>query len=66
MTLKTWVYTMNLRLQNMRLGRGLSMDCWKCKIEIVIGDEVYSRNASSAKSKSKLYHKKCAELVNIL
>ena len=50
----------------MRLGRGLQNDCYGCNGLIEIGGLVYSRNASSSKSKSKLYHKKCAERFNII
>ncbi len=66
MTLKIWVYTMNTRIQQLRLARKITMICYKCHQKIVIGDKVYSRNASSSKSKSKLYHEECAKMVNIL
>ena len=57
---------MSARSQQMRLSRKLTMTCYKCGQKVVIGDHVYSRNASSAKSKSKLYHEECAKMVNIL
>lgn len=66
MTQKTWVYTMDTRVQSMRFTRKITMTCARCDKLIVIGDDVYSRNATSHKSKSKLYHKECAMLVNIL
>jgi len=50
----------------MRLARKLSISCYGCNKVIDIGDLIYSRNASSSKSKSKLYHEKCAERFNIL
>lgn len=66
MSQKTWVYVYTLRNQKIREGRNISTECYSCHNTITIGQEVYSRNANSAKAKSKIYHKKCAEGVNIL
>ena len=66
MTLKKWQYQLTLRTQKLREARGLSNVCYRCGIEVIIGEDTYSRNANSRKSKSKLYHKKCAESVNII
>ena len=66
MSLKKWTYSFNLRTKNMRNSLGLSNVCYHCGKMIELGEDVYSRNASSSKSKSKLYHKRCAEVVNIL
>lgn len=66
MVAKKWQYSLTLRTQKLREARGLSNICYKCGIDIKIGENTYTRNASSSKSKSKIYHKKCAEAVNIL
>lgn len=66
MSQKTWVYCLTERTKQMRLNRGLALVCYECGEIIKIGDSVYSRNASSSKSKSKIYHKTCAERMNIL
>lgn len=66
MTQKIWGYIMDARIQQLRLSRKITMICHKCDQKIIIGDKVYSRNASSSKSKSKLYHEECAKMVNIL
>jgi len=64
--LKKWQYILTLRTQNLRKARGLSNVCYRCGIVITLGAEIYSRNANSRKSKSKIYHRLCAEEVNIL
>ena len=66
MTLKTWIYKFTLRTKNIRISRKLSNVCNLCNIPIEIGDEIYSRNSNSRKSKSKIYHLDCAHKVNIL
>jgi len=66
MTQKTWLYTITLRIINLRKARELDLFCYRCKKELVIGDAAYSRNSNSRKSKSKLYHEECARTVNIL
>jgi len=66
MTLKKWEYILTLRTKNLRIARKLSNICYRCGIKINIGEEIFSRNANSRKSKSKIYHRKCAEAVNII
>ena len=66
MTLKKWQYQLTLRTQKLREARGLSNVCYRCGKMVEIGEDTFSRNACSSKSKSKLYHKKCAEAVNII
>jgi len=66
MTQKKWVYKFSLRTKNLRLVRKLLNICNLCKIDIQIGDDIYSRNSNSRKSKSKIYHIACAKKVNIL
>jgi len=66
MTLKKWQYILTLRTLNLRKARGLSNVCYRCEIDIPLGAEIYSRNSNSRKSKSKIYHRECAEEVNIL
>ncbi len=66
MNATNWQYQLTLRTQKLREARGLSNQCYKCRLEIVLGSDVYSRNSNSRKSKSKIYHKKCAEEVNII
>jgi len=66
MSRKKWVYSLTLRIKNIRIARGLSLVCNQCKKELNIGDDIYSRNAHCSKSKSKLYHVGCAERLNII
>ncbi len=66
MSNKKFQYTMDNRVQGLRLSRGLSMICYRCGDTLKNGDAVYSRNAGNSKSKSKLYHIECARLVNII
>jgi len=66
MTLKKWQYQLTLRTQKLREARGLSNVCYRCGEMVEIGEDTFSRNANSRKSKSKLYHKVCAEEVNII
>jgi len=66
MTQKTWLYTINLRILNLRKARNLDLFCYRCNKQLEIGDSAYSRNSNSSKSKSKLYHLECAKEVNIL
>lgn len=66
MTQKTWLYTINLRILNLRKARNLDLFCYRCNKELEIGDSAYSRNSTSRKSHSKIYHEKCAKEVNIL
>lgn len=57
---------MNERIRCLRISRSITLFCYHCKKIVKNGDSVYSRNANSAKSKSKLYHEECAKTVNIL
>jgi len=66
MTLKKWRYKFTLRTQKLREARGISNECYGCGKTVNIGEDTYSRNAGSSKSRSKLYHKVCAEAFNII
>jgi len=66
MTQRRWLHVFSLRTKNLRITRELSNTCYRCKIDIEIGDNVYSRNTNGRKSKSKIYHKLCAEEVHII
>jgi len=66
MAQKKWKYKFTLRTKNLRIARKLSNICYRCKVEIEIKDDIYTRNANSRKSKSKIYHLDCAKEVNIL
>lgn len=66
MSQRKWLYQFNLRIKNMRESLGLDTKCYRCGNEVKLGDEIFSRNANSSKSKSKIYHKQCAEAVNII
>jgi len=63
---KRWQYILTLRTQNLRKARGLSNVCYRCGVDVTLGAEIYSRNTNGRKSKSKIYHKECAEEVNII
>jgi len=63
---KKWEYIMDNRARSARIARGLSMSCQLCENPVHIGEHIYSRNASSRKSRSKIYHIKCAKQVNIV
>ena len=63
---KTWIYEMSNRTRNIRISRDLIMTCYKCGSSIEIGQQVYSKNSTSAKSKSHIYHIECARIVNLL
>lgn len=64
--LKKWQYKFTLRTQKLREARGLSNICYRCGVLVKIGENTYSRNSGTSKSRSKLYHKACAEAVNII
>jgi len=66
MTRKVWQYKFTLRTQKLREARGISNRCYRCGNMVEIGEDTYSRNAGTSKSRSKLYHKACAEEVNII
>lgn len=66
MSKKKWVYTLTLRIVCLNEARGNDMTCYHCGVLLGLGERVYSRNASSSKSKAKFYHEECAKKVNIL
>jgi len=66
MVQKKWLHVFSLRTKNLRTVRGLANTCYRCNVDVEIGDDVYTRNSSSRKSKSKIYHLDCAKEVNIL
>lgn len=62
------VRTFEIKLRNLTLAKTLnsSISCYKCGIDLVIGDKCVSRLAGNGGNNVKWYHEECARLVNII